>query len=157
MTVDVKTPSDLEIAVTRIFDAPARMVFDAHTKPEIVQRWMLGPPGWSMPVCEIDLRVGGRYRHVWRNDASGQQFAATGEFKEIAQPTRIVHSEAMEGCIGDSWVTLTLIENNGRTTLTTLMRFLSKEIRDAALASGMADGMGASYDRLEQFVFKQAA
>jgi uncharacterized protein YndB with AHSA1/START domain len=149
-TVDVTTPSEREIQVTRDFDAPAQLVFDFHTKPEHVQEWLLGPPGWSMPICEIDLRVGGIYRYVWRNDAGKGEFGVRGAFREIAAPARLVHTETMDGAPGEALCTLAFVQSGESTTLTTAMLFSSKEARDQALQSGMADGMSASYDRLEQ-------
>ncbi|MDQ3809254.1 MAG: SRPBCC domain-containing protein, partial [Chloroflexota bacterium] len=95
--IDVTTPSDREIRVTRVFDAPRSLIFDCHTKPDLVRRWLLGPPGWSMPVCEIDLRVGGQYRYVWRNDVDGREFSIGGEYREVVPPERIVHTERYEG------------------------------------------------------------
>jgi uncharacterized protein YndB with AHSA1/START domain len=148
-TVDVTTPSDREIRVTRTFDAPAELIFNFHTKAEHVQKWLLGPPGWSMPVCNIDLRVGGHYQYVWRNDDNGAEFGARGEYREIAAPQRLVHSESMDGTEGEALCTLTFVESGGRTTLTTTMLFPSKEARDQALQSGMTDGMSVSYERLE--------
>jgi uncharacterized protein YndB with AHSA1/START domain len=148
-TVDVTTPSAREILVTREFNAPAQLVFDYHTKAEHVQKWLLGPPGWSMPVCEIDLRVGGRYRYVWRNDDKGAEFGVRGDYREIDAPRRIVHNEQMDGVDGDALCTLTLTESGGRTTLSYNLLFESKEKRDRALESGMTDGMAASFDRME--------
>jgi len=148
-TVDVTTPSDLEIRVTRTFDAPAQLIFDFHTKPEHVQRWLLGPPGWSMPVCDIDLRVGGRYRYVWRSDENGREFGVQGEYREIAAPEHIVHIETMDGMECETLCTLTLAESGARTTLIMTMLFPTKEARDNALESGMTDGMSVSYERLE--------
>jgi uncharacterized protein YndB with AHSA1/START domain len=110
---------------------------------------MLGPPGWSMPVCEVDLTVGGRYRYVWKNDADGASFGSQGVHKEIAPPSRLVTSESMDGVEGEALNTMELVENGGRTTLTVNMRFPSKEHRDGALQSGMSDGMAMGYDRLE--------
>jgi uncharacterized protein YndB with AHSA1/START domain len=101
-SVDVSLPDSRSVRVTRRFDAPARLVFDCHTKPELVKRWLTGPDGWSMPVCEIDLRVGGTYRYTWRNDADGSEFSATGVWKEIVAPARLVHTERMEGFDGES-------------------------------------------------------
>jgi uncharacterized protein YndB with AHSA1/START domain len=77
MTLQITTPSNREIAMTRVFDAPRRLVFDAFTKPELVKQWLLGPPGWSMPVCEIDLKVGGAYRYVWRH-TNGKEMGMGG-------------------------------------------------------------------------------
>ena len=88
--IDVTTPDDLEIRVTRVFDAPRSLIFECHTQPELVRRWLLGPPGWSMPVCEIDLRVGGQYRYVWRSDTDGGEFGFRGEYREIRAPERVV-------------------------------------------------------------------
>jgi uncharacterized protein YndB with AHSA1/START domain len=153
--VDVTTPSDREITVVRVFNAPRELIWDCHTKPELVKRWMLGPPGWSMPVCEIDLRVGGAYRYVWRNDADGASFGSHGVHKEIVTPQRIVTSEAMDGFDGESINTLELAEAGGRTTLRINMLFPSKEHRDGALQSGMSDGMAMGYDRLETILDEQ--
>jgi uncharacterized protein YndB with AHSA1/START domain len=150
--LEVTTPSEREIRVSRVFDAPPQLVFDCHTKPEYVKKWLLGPPGWSMPICEIDLRIGGRYRYVWRNDSDGSEFGVQGEFREIAAPNRLVHTESMDGTPGESLCTSTF-ENSGEQTRYTLtMLFESKEARDGALASGMTEGMSMSYDRMEDVV-----
>ena len=153
-TLEVTLPSDHEVVVTREFDAPRSLIWDAHTKPELLKRWQLGYDGWSMPVCEIDLRVGGQYRYRWRNDEDGQEFGFRGEYKEIAAPGRLVYTERFDGpdewAMGDSLSTLTLTEKNGRTKLTYLMTYPSKEIRDQAVGTGMTDGMAMSYDRLER-------
>ncbi|MGZ8376036.1 MAG: SRPBCC family protein [Gemmatirosa sp.] len=161
--IDVTLPSDTEVRVTRVFDAPRRLVYECHTEPELVKRWLLGPPGWTMPVCEIDLRVGGRYRYVWRSDADGAQFGFSGEFREIAAPERIVHSERFEpgadwagSMMDESIVTMTLTEEDGRTTLVMHMRYPTAAIRDQAVATGMTDGMAQSYDRLEEMMAERA-
>jgi len=146
--LQVTTPSDREIAMTRVFDAPRALVFEALTTPELVQRWLLGPPGWSMPHCEIDLKVGGAYRYVWRNDEKGMEFGTGGVFREIHPPERIVHTEQMDGVPGEALNTTLLTERDGRTTLTLTMLFDSKEARDGALGSGMEKGVAVSYDRL---------
>jgi uncharacterized protein YndB with AHSA1/START domain len=146
----VTTPTDREIAMTRVFDAPRRMVFDAMTKPELVRRWLLGPPGWSMPVCEIDLRVGGKYRYVWRSDSDGTQMGMGGVYREIAAPERIVATEKFDQAwyAGEAVGTAVLVEQGGKTTLTQTVRYESKETRDAVLKSPMETGVAASYDRL---------
>lgn len=151
--VDVTTPSDTEIRVARTFAAPRALLFDCHTKPELVRRWLLGPDGWSMPVCEIDLRVGGRYRYVWRNDGDGREFGMEGEYLEIDAPSRIVNVERYLD--GEALCTLELEEHEGRTTIAQTMRFGSREARDAALKSGMTSGMAASFDRLEALAAEQ--
>ncbi len=122
-----------------------------------MRRWLLGPPGWQMPVCEIDLKVGGRYRYVWRNDADGRQFGSNGEFSEIASPERLVNTERMDGAEGEAINTTTFVEEYGRTTLRIRMRFVSKEVRDQALKSGMTNGMAISYDRLQSLMDEQKA
>jgi uncharacterized protein YndB with AHSA1/START domain len=151
--VEVTFPSDREVRVTRVFDAPRDLIFEAHTEAGLVRRWMLGPDGWTMPVCEIDLRVGGQYRYVWRNDADGSEFGFRGEYHEIVVPGRIVHSERPDGPEGGAveaaLCTLVLTEQGGRTTLTHTMRFATPELRDQVVATGMTDGMATSYDRLE--------
>jgi uncharacterized protein YndB with AHSA1/START domain len=153
--VTVTTPSDLEIQVSRMFDAPARLVWDCHTKPDLVRRWMLGPPGWSMPVCDIDLTVGGAYRYRWRNDADGTEFGSAGVHREVVPFEKIVTTEQMEGFDGESVNTLTFAEAGGRTAATINMVFPSKEIRDGALQSGMSDGMAMGYDRLDLILDEQ--
>jgi len=155
--VDVTTPSDREITVVRTFDAPRELIWDCHTKPELLKRWMLGPPGWSMPVCEIDLRVGGAYRYRWRNDADGTEFGSGGVHREIVPLERIVTTERMEGFEGEAVNTLTFTEDSGRTVVSTNMLFASREARDGALQSGMSDGMAMGYDRLEDVLAELAA
>ena len=159
-TVDVSTPTEREIVMTRVFDAPRELLWACHSEPALVRRWLLGPPGWSMPVCEIDLRVGGGFRYLWRNDADGSEFGTQGDYRELEAPRRIVHGERMDGVpaeAGEAHCTLELAEADGRTTLTYTMRFDSAEVRDQALASGMAGGVGESYDRLEREVLASAA
>ncbi len=167
-SLTVTTPSDREVTVTRAFDAPVGLIWDAHTKPELIKRWLLGPPGWSMPHCTVDLRVGGRYRYIWRNDDTGAQFGSYGEHLEVVPIERIVTTENMDGLdekpfdVEPDWGsqepsvnTLALSEAKGRTTLALNMRFVSKEVRDMAMKSGMTDGMANSYDRLEYAVMRQ--
>ena len=150
--LEVALPSPREVKVVRTFDAPARLVFDCHTKPELVRRWLTGTEGWSMPVCEIDLRVGGAFRYVWRNDTSGFEFGARGIWKEIVAPTRIVHTEHMDGFDGELLCTYTVTEAGGRTTMSITMLFASEAARDGAVKTGMTDGMGQSYDRLDELM-----
>ena len=144
------TPSDREIAMTRVFDAPRKLVFDAHTKPDLVRQWLLGPPGWSMQVCEMDVRVGGKYRWVWRHDRDGTTMGMGGVYREIVKPERLVVTERFDEAWypGEALNTLVLVEQGGRTTLTQTMRYESREARDAVLKSGMESGVKASYDRL---------
>src|SRR6266550_739673 len=140
----VTTPSERELVMTREFDAARGMVFDALTKPELVQRWLLGPPGWTMPVCEIDLRVGGKYRYVWRN-AEGREMGMGGTFKEMVRPSRLVATESYD----DHW---TVGETRGKTTVSTTVRYATREARDAALKMGATKGLEASYVRLDELL-----
>ncbi len=128
----------------------------------MVKQWQLGPPGWTMPVCEMDVRVGGHYRWGWRNDADGSEFGFTGTFREVEPESRLVYSERFEpGTIGgeypgsESLVTITFTEEDGVTTLTSFMDFGSKSARDAALATGMTDGMEQSYALLDRWLGEQ--
>jgi uncharacterized protein YndB with AHSA1/START domain len=148
--LSVETPSDREVLVTRVFNAPRKLLWDCHTKPELVQRWLLGPDGWSMPVCEIDLRVGGRYHYRWRNDADGREFGFNGVHREIEAPELIVTTERTDGAEGEVLNTLVLTERSGKTTLSLTMKFASREARDGAIATGMTDGMETSYQRIDQ-------
>lgn len=153
-TFKVTAPGDREIVMTRDFNAPRHLVFDAHTKPELVKRWLLGPPGWSMPVCEIDLRVGGKYRYVWHRDRDGKQMGMGGVYREIVVPERIVNTEKFDESwySGEAVDTLVLVEQAGKTTLTQTMLFESREARDAVLKSGMESGVAVSYDRLAEML-----
>jgi len=144
----VTMPSDTEIEVTRVFNAPRQLVWDAHTQPRLVQRWLLGPDGWTMPICEIDFRVGGKYRYGWANPSDGRAFEMGGVFKEIAPIERIVHSERFGEA--ESQVTMRLAETGGKTTMTLNIRYDSKAVRDAAFATGMTSGMERSYQRLDE-------
>ena len=149
----VTTPTDREIEMTRVFDAPRRLVFEALTKPELVKQWLLGPPGWTMPVCEIDLRVGGGFRYVWHG-AGGEQMGMRGVYREIVPPERIVATESFDEpwYPGEAVGTYILAEQAGKTTLTFTVRYGSRETRDAVLKTGMDTGVAASFDRLAELV-----
>ena len=153
-TLKLTTRGDREIVMTRVFDAPRRLIFDAWTKPELVKQWLLGPPGWSMPVCEIALRVGGAYRYVWRRDSDGTQMGMGGVYREIVAPEKLVATERFDEAWypGEAVGTLVLVEQGGKTTLTQTELYESREARDAVLKSGMEKGVAASYDRLEELL-----
>lgn len=153
----VATRSDREIVMTRRFHAPRALVFDALTKPEILKRWLNGPEGWSLPVCEIDLRVGGAFRYVWRGP-DGTEMGMSGVFREIAPPARMVHTELFDEdwTGGETLVTTELEESDGGTTLTTTVLYASQEGRDGALKSGMEQGLGESYDTLDDLFAQKA-
>jgi uncharacterized protein YndB with AHSA1/START domain len=150
-SLKITTPTEREIVMTRVFDAPRALVFDAFTKPDLIKRWLFGPDGWWMEVCEVDLRVGGKYRYLWRH-SNGTEMGMGGVFREIAPPDRIVATEQFD----ESWYpgeavgTIVLVERNGKTTLTQTMLYVSREARDIALKSGMDEGMAMGYDRLAQ-------
>jgi uncharacterized protein YndB with AHSA1/START domain len=153
--ITLSTPSDLEIVMTRVFNAPRRLVYEAHSKPEHIQRWW-GPRGSTMTSCEIDFRPGGRWRFVLR-EADGSENAFRGEFRETVEPERIVQTFEWEGMPGHISVdTLTLVEQDGKTTATTTSRFDSVEDRDGMLQSGMEAGANESYDRLEEHLATMA-
>jgi uncharacterized protein YndB with AHSA1/START domain len=152
-TLQVTTPSDREIRMTRVFDAPRRLVFDALTKPALVKQWLLGPPGWTMPVCEIDLRVGGAYRFLWRG-SDGTEMSTRGVCREIVPPERFVATEKFDDpwYPGEALVTYVLVEQSGKTTLTLTVLYESREARDAVLKTPMTQGVTMSYDRLAELL-----
>ncbi len=142
------TPSDQEVVATRVVDAPCRLVWAAWTRPEHVPHWMTGPDGWTMPVCEIDLRPGGAWHFVWRG-ADGAPMEMRGAYREVAPPGRLVSTESWGGDWPETLNTLVLTEEDGKTTMTCTVLYPSRQARDAALATGMRDGWSASYDRLD--------
>jgi uncharacterized protein YndB with AHSA1/START domain len=154
-TLKVTTPTEKEIVLTRVFAAPRRLVFDAMSRPDLIQRWLYGPPGWSMVVCEDDARVGGTFRWVWRGP-DGAEMAMRGVYREVVPPERIARTESFElGCdvqAGEQLATLVLTEQEGKTLLTLTVLYPSKEARDGAIASGMERGVSASYDRLAELL-----
>src|SRR5438445_11653287 len=159
-SLKVMMPTDREVVLTRVFDAPRSLVFEAMSKPELLMRWLSGPPGWSMVACEDDLRVGGAFRCAWRR-ADGTEMAMRGVYREVVPPERIVRTETFEfGCeaqAGEQLATLVLTEQGGRTMLTLTLLYPSKEARDATIASGMERGVATSYDRLDELLASNPA
>lgn len=151
--LDVATQGDRDVVFTRAFNASRELVFDCMTKPELVTRWLLGPPGWTMPVCDIDLRVGGRYRYVWRNQ-DGRDMGMGGVFKEIVAPEKIVATELFDEdwTGGETLTTSVLTQEAGRTILTTTVVYANEAARQGALVTGMADGMEMSYAKLDDLL-----
>jgi uncharacterized protein YndB with AHSA1/START domain len=146
-TLNVTTPTERELVMTRVFDAPRHLVFDALTKPELIRRWY-GPVGWSMVVCEIDLRVDGAWRFVSRRP-DGKQIGQRGVYREIVAPERLVNTESWEDWNpGERLVTTILVEHTGTTTLTMTLLFPSEEVRDMLIKSGMTSGAAETYDKL---------
>lgn len=150
--LQVTTPSDREIAMIRVFDAPRGMVFDAWTRPELLKQWLVRG-GWTFPVCEIDLKVGGRYRYVWRSP-EGQEMGMSGVYREIVRPERIVATEKFDDpwYEGDAVDTMTFVEKDGKTTLTTTMLYATREVRDAVLKSPMDKGIAENYNNLDEML-----
>jgi uncharacterized protein YndB with AHSA1/START domain len=149
----VVAQGDREIVMTRLFDAPRRLVYDALTKPELLKRWLLGPPGMTMPVCEMDLKVGGVYRFVWRSP-DGHDMGVSGTFREITPPEGFVATEKFDEAwyAGEALITYRLVERGGKTTLTLTIRYESQAARDGVLKTPMEKGVGMSYDKLEELL-----
>jgi uncharacterized protein YndB with AHSA1/START domain len=149
----ITTPTDREIAMTRVFDAPRRLVFDAWTKPELLKRWLGVFGGWSLAVCEIDLRVGGAYRFVWHRP-NGTTMGMGGVYQEIVPAERIVSTESFDDpwYEGEAVDTVVFAESGGKTTLTNTVRYASKDVRGAVLTSPMEGGVAKSYDKLAEIL-----
>ena len=154
-TLQVTTPTDREIVLTRVFDAPRALVFDAFSKPELLKRWF-GPRGWSLVVCDVDFRVGGGFRFVLRGP-DGTEMGMRGVYREIVPPERSVHMESFDDYPGESQVTAVLTEQGGKTTLTATILYPSAEVRDIVLKTGMEHGAAESYDKLAELLASQEA
>lgn len=139
-----------EILITRNFPAVAARLFEALTEPDFIRRWMLGPPGWTLAICRTDPRAGGEFRYLWHNEG-GEELGMRGRYLEVEPPHRLVHVERFDGMPEESEAVITseLTEIEGRTTtLRATVRYATAEARDAMLATDMASGIRASYDRL---------
>lgn len=156
------TPSgDREIVFTRSFDAPRRLVWKAMTNPDLIRKWLFGPPGWTMTACDEDSRPGGAFRWAWRGPA-GEDMQMRGVYREVVPPAangaggRIVRTETFEfGCAaqaGEQVCTMVLTDDGRRTRMTLTVAYPNKQARDGALASGMEHGMSAGYNRLDELL-----
>jgi len=156
-TLQVSARGDREIVMSRVFDAPRTLVWDALTKPELLKRWLYGPSDWSMPICEFGQKAGDHYRYLWRGP-KGAEMAAGGIIREIVPPERIVVTERFDDpwYPGEAIGTIILIEQHGKTTLTQTLFYESREARDLVLKSGMETGLGMSYDRLAEMLTANA-
>jgi uncharacterized protein YndB with AHSA1/START domain len=149
--LNAKLPSARELNLTRHFKAPRQLVWDCHTQPVLIRRWLLGPPGWTMPVCEVDLRVGGKYRYEWHSEG-GLAMAMSGVYREIAAPERLSDTQTFD----DNWTqgpadtTLLLFDEAGGTRLDLTILYASEAVRDFALSTPMMEGMEAGYERLDE-------
>ena len=150
-TLRISTLSDREVMMSRTFTAPRALVFKACTDPEFVPQWMLGPDGWTMPVCEIDLRPGGTWHFVWRKQ-DGKEMSMHGTYLEVTPPDRVVTTENWGGEWPETTNTLSFTEKDGETTYSIKILYPSKEARDSAMKTGMKEGEGQSFDRLEELL-----
>jgi uncharacterized protein YndB with AHSA1/START domain len=150
--------ADRDIVVKRVFDSRREVLWNAFTKPEIIKRWMSGPPAGALTIREMDLRAGGAYRWEWRREALGPVMGLSGVFREVSKPERIVHTEKWDQpwYIGETVVTTAFAEQGGKTALTLTIRYESRAARDgiakSAIKSGMAIGMAQCYERLEELL-----
>jgi uncharacterized protein YndB with AHSA1/START domain len=151
--LNVTAKGDREIVMTRSFAAPRGMVYDALTRPALIKRWLGVFGGWTMPVCEVDLRVGGRYRYLWRGP-NGEEMGMGGVYRELVPSKRIVSTEKFDQSWypGEAVGTAVFDEQDGTTTLTITVLYDSRDARDTVLKSPMEQGAGASYDNLEKFL-----
>ena len=152
-TLTVTTPSDCEVRITRVFDAPRPMVFDCWTVPELLKGWLHGPDGWWLEICQIDLRVGGAARYVWHH-RDGQVMGMSATYREIVRPSRIVATELFDQdwTGGETLGTVIFSEVNDKTLLTQTILYASQAARDGALGTGMTGGMGESYAKLDAYL-----
>ncbi|MGH9383239.1 MAG: SRPBCC family protein [Vicinamibacterales bacterium] len=150
-TLKITTPTDREAVLTRVFDAPAALVFDALTNPELIRQWSV-PPGWSLVVCDVDLRVDGKWRFV-STKPDGRTVGQYGVYREIVPGERLVQTELWEDWdAGETLVTTVLSEQRGQTTFTSTIRFPSQEVRDTVLKHGLTSGAAGLYDRLAELL-----
>lgn len=147
----VATPTDRDVVITRVVNAPRAIVFKAFTEPRLLQQWLTGPEGWTMPICELDLRPGGSWRYVYRQ-ADGAEMTLSGLVHEVRPPERLVTSESWGPEWPDTVNTMVLAESKGQTTITITVTYPSKDARDAALKTGMTEGMEQSYVKLDTLV-----
>jgi len=148
--LQILTVGERDLVMSREFNAPRDLVFACYTRPELIRRWLLGPDGWTMPVCEFDARIGGGYRYVWRH-ADGREMAMSGVLREIEPPEKLVSTELFDDdwTGGEALTSLVLTERSGRTLMTQTVTYSSAEARAGALASGMTGGLEMGYQRLD--------
>jgi uncharacterized protein YndB with AHSA1/START domain len=158
--LQISTPTDSTVVLTRTFDAPRRLVWEATFTPDKMRRWMLPPPGWTMTVCECDARVGGALRVAWKSDEADPAMTLHGVFTEVVEQERVVHTETMVlgsgETIGRLVETHEFVETDNVTTMRITQVYDAKEARDGAIASGMDEGMEACYERLEAMITQRA-
>jgi uncharacterized protein YndB with AHSA1/START domain len=145
------TPTDQEVVITRTLDAPRRIVFDVWTNPTHVRHWLTGPEGWTMPVCEMDVRPGGSWRYVYRK-SDGNEMTLQGSYREVVPNERLVATESWGPQWPETVNTVVFAESGAQTTVTITARYPSKEARDAALQTGMKQGMDQGFAKLDQLL-----
>jgi len=157
-TLEVTARGEREVVMTRIFDAPRALVFDAWTRPDLLKRWLYGPEEWQLAVCEIDLRVGGALRFVWRH-RDGKDMGMSGVYREIAAPERLVFTEFWDDdwTGGEALVTMVFAEHWGKTTFMQTVLYASRAVRNAVLKTPMERGAAQSYDRLAELLASSLA
>jgi uncharacterized protein YndB with AHSA1/START domain len=148
-TLKITTPSDREIAMTRVFDAPRRLVYQAFTTPELVKQWLGVFGGWSLVTCDMDVRVGGKYRWEWSKPGV-KTMGVSGVYREVVRPERLVATEQFDDpwYEGEGLTTVTFVEEAGKTTVIQTVGYISRDVRDSVLRSPMETGITASYDKL---------
>jgi uncharacterized protein YndB with AHSA1/START domain len=155
-TLDVQRISDTTVEVKRSFQANRELTYKAFTSPPLLKRWMLGPPGWEMPVCDMDLKEGGKYEWRWRNKSDKSEFGFKGIYKQVKPNEKIVNTQVFDpGTLGgdmgqECLITVTFTEGSGLTTVITRMDYKSKDDLEKAVSTGMTDGMEMSYQMLDQ-------
>jgi uncharacterized protein YndB with AHSA1/START domain len=158
--LQISTPTDTTIVLTRTFNAPRRLVWEAMTVPVKMRRWMLAPPGWTLTVCECEVRVGGALRLAWKSEDADPIMTLQGVFTDVVPHERMVHTETMAlgsgELIGSLLETHEFAEKNGVTTMRITQAYDSKDARDGAVASGMEHGMEAGYKQMDA-MFAQPA
>ena len=149
---DFSVTSDTQVKLVRVVHAPRRLVFEAYTRPEHLRRWLGFPEGWTMPICEMEPRAGGKWRYGWRKDDDGSEMVMGGIVKEFVPPERITTTEQWGPEFPETLNTVTFTESNDMTTITTTITYPSKDARDAALETGMRDGLDVSYARFDNLL-----
>ena len=152
-TLTIEMSGDRAVLMTRVFNAPRQLVWDAFSKPELMQRWF-GPRGYSLPVCEMDVRPGGKFRFVLRGP-DGREMVMRGTYREIAPPERSVHMESYDDFPGESTVTAVFTESGGKTTMTATVEYPSQMVRDNVVPH-MEHGAAESYDKLAELLVELA-
>jgi len=150
-TTLIEKSGTTDLVITRVFDAPRHLVFDAHTDPKHLPNWMLGPSGWSMPVCELDLRQGGHWRFVWRRE-NETEMGMSGVYTDVDAPALYASTEDWGAEFPMALNIVTFVETDGRTTVRTRVIYKSEEARAQAMETGMEEGMNISYGRLDDYL-----